>query len=155
MQQSDLDESLIKACIHGELNDIKELLDQGASIRAVDEHKEFSVMHWVAWQATDCFERLKLMVEHGADVDAKDCKGLSALHSAVWNRDIECVKYLLALGIDSGICDNNGKTAMDYANDTDDASTIELISMYHSASQENLRLNDLIKSFDNIKMVEF
>ena len=69
-------------------------------------------------------EFLKLLLESGADVDAKDKNGCTPLIDTVtWlTTSIECVKFLLAAGAAVNIRDRRGRTALDYAQDRADRS---------------------------------
>ena len=77
-------------------------------------------------------ELLDLLIENGADVDARvsgtltfsmriargmsDDEGISALHYAVESENAEMVRYLLANGARTDLEDWSGRTAMDVAN---------------------------------------
>ena len=63
---------------------------------------------------------LDMVVKYGADINAKDNNGRTALMYAVaFNPNPEVVKYLLAHGADAKITDLQGKTALDYASDNE------------------------------------
>lgn len=54
-------------------------------------------------------------INAGADVDAKDDDGMTALIFAARNSGAETVSTLIEAGANVHIKDNNGKTAYDYA----------------------------------------
>lgn len=75
------------------------------------------------------WEAMELFVEHGADVNAQVTgtltynmriarspsanEGMSALHAAAQRGDTDLVRYLLEHGIDTGLLDADGRTALD------------------------------------------
>ncbi|HVT13981.1 MAG TPA: ankyrin repeat domain-containing protein [Fimbriimonadaceae bacterium] len=62
-------------------------------------------------------EGVRLLVEAGADVNAKQQGGFTALMGAAQNGDAEMVRYLLASGADAKLLDNGNKSAADWAAD--------------------------------------
>ena len=54
------------------------------------------------------FEKVKVLVEDGADVDGRDDKGLTLLHLAALNGELEICKCLIANGADVGGINNDG-----------------------------------------------
>lgn len=57
--------------------------------------------------------RVELLLQQGADVDARDGDGRTALHRAVAAEDIELAACLLAYGADHALRDRNGRGALD------------------------------------------
>ena len=55
-------------------------------------------------------EIVEVLVQHGADIDARteDPRGVSALHEAVSNNQIDAVKYLIDYGVKVNIFDGTG-----------------------------------------------
>jgi ankyrin repeat protein/O-glycosyl hydrolase len=88
-------------------------------------------------------ERLRILVEAGAPLNATDEQGRTALHWAAWIGEtmqdedpagrpyfeyrVEGVRYLLSAGADSTLADHLGKTAADYARAEGYAETANLI----------------------------
>ena len=60
-------------------------------------------------------ERTKHLIKHGADVDAKDRYGMTALHWAADNGSVDIVKLLLKAGANVNVTNIYGKTALHYA----------------------------------------
>ena len=58
-------------------------------------------------------EQTKLLIDHGADVNAKDKYGRTALMFAADRGNIEQIKLLIDAGADVNAKDDNGKTALD------------------------------------------
>ena len=58
---------------------------------------------------------IKMLVDKGADVNAKADNGATALMLAAQNSKADVVEYLLAHGADAAAKDNKDQTALDYA----------------------------------------
>ena len=58
---------------------------------------------------------MKYLVENGADANAKDDNGRTALMDASYNGHLEIVKYLVENGADVNVKNDQGKTALDIA----------------------------------------
>ena len=60
---------------------------------------------------------MKFLVEvAGADVNARDHEGNSALHHAASRGDVEMLKYLVSKGADPLVVNREGQTTVDMAN---------------------------------------
>ena len=60
-------------------------------------------------------QSLKLLLEAGGDINAKDARGLTPLHEAArwgWN---DVVQFLVTRGADLNVKDNRGNTPVDSA----------------------------------------
>lgn len=61
---------------------------------------------------------VRVLLRHGADVNALDECGHTALMIAAQQGELECVRLLLEAGADRARKDMDGKTALDYARDS-------------------------------------
>lgn len=57
----------------------------------------------------------RLLLESGADIEAKNHVGQTPLHNALSSSRFKIVKLLLEYGADKNIPDNDGRTALDLA----------------------------------------
>lgn len=93
----------------GSILDLQE--EYGALLHAEEMPALVMAAHHGQWDQ----DILAQLLAAGADVDAVDAKGRSALIVAVANEDAISVQMLLEAGAHRGISDDSGKTAMDYA----------------------------------------
>ena len=86
------------------------LLENGADVNAVHPSLGWTPLHW----ATD-LEVIRLLGDHGADINAQDRKGRTALHIATYDSKRALAEGLLALGPDTTVQNKSGKTAFEVA----------------------------------------
>ena len=58
-------------------------------------------------------EVLRLLLNAGADIHAKDNEGKTALYHGIINLNFEAVEFLIQSGADVNAADNDGKTAIE------------------------------------------
>ena len=85
-------------------------------------------------------ELVEYAIKNGADVNAKDNYGRTALHWASRDDHLEIVKILLAHGADVNAKDNDGWTALHLAS-RDDHLEISKLLKDHSKSQEKSKVS--------------
>jgi len=56
---------------------------------------------------------VKQLIKQGADIEYKDPFGCTALLSAAWIGSTEVIEYLLSIGADITVRDNDGSSALD------------------------------------------
>jgi ankyrin repeat protein len=66
-------------------------------------------------QSTHCEQMIALFLKHGADINARDADGTTALHRATVHCDSPAVQLLLNQGADVKISDHYGRSAHHYA----------------------------------------
>lgn len=102
--------------MHGTPENISYLLSKGATIQLNDEG--ISPIH-VACQRSDP-QIAEMILGYGfdsydLDINMQSVDGQTALHIAVASGNIDTVKLLIDKGADRELVDNNGKNALDYA----------------------------------------
>ncbi|MDD5773688.1 MAG: ankyrin repeat domain-containing protein [bacterium] len=100
---------LISAAEKGDINTVKQLLDQGADINVKDRNG-ITALITAVWNSYT--EIVKLLLEKGADVNAKDDYGRTVLMKAVEDGNIEIIKLLMDKGADINKKDIDGNTAL-------------------------------------------
>ena len=86
------------------------MISKGANVK--DKYVETALM-WASKEGHK--EVVELLIEKGADVNARDNAGWTALMDASYNGHKEIVELLLEKGADFKIRNKNGKTALSIA----------------------------------------
>jgi hypothetical protein len=73
-----------------------------------------------------------LLLERGADVNARNESGWTALFNAASTRNVESVRFLIEAGANVGHVNKDGRTALDLAGDTDDEELVRLLQQARS-----------------------
>ena len=126
-----LDDELCNAAFFGHWKMTDFLLTQGASAKAKSDNTGETALHNALTKAGRpyFFYVVKLLVEHGADVNAQTIpgretgafmrdvrtKGETPLHRAAAYADIHTIKYLLTSGADPEVRDAHGDSPISWA----------------------------------------
>jgi ankyrin repeat protein len=103
------DEKLLKAAEEGKLQEVKDSLNDGARVDAVDEYGR-TPLYWAAEKGHK--EVVKMLIERGNKVDAADKNGMTPLHWAAQNGHKEIAGMLIAGGADVNAADEYGWTPL-------------------------------------------
>jgi uncharacterized protein len=104
------------AAFLGHPDAVRLLLDRSADPHAVSTSEQIGPvqpLHSAA--ATSQLECARLLVEHGADVNARQSGGYTPLHEAAGNGDLELARLLLDAGADRNARKDDGQTPADLA----------------------------------------
>jgi len=114
------------AAFFGHPATVRLLLTRGADVAQVARNPmQVQALHSAA--AGKSFETVRLLVEAGAPVNAKQHKGWAPLHEAVLSRDVEMTRYLLAHGADPKQQNDEGKSAIGLAAEAGEAAILKLL----------------------------
>jgi ankyrin repeat protein len=72
-------------------------------------------------------DAVRLLVEAGANPDARQSSGWTPLHAAAMNGDVATAELLLAAGADPAATNDEGRSVLDMAEERGDGATIERI----------------------------
>lgn len=99
-----IDERLRYAVAHGDLQEVKALLEQGAAVNATDDEGKTPLIlaFWVGGSSKD-IEIIKLLLAQGADINIKAEDGTTALYCAVQSGEDDFIELLLDAGADAAI----------------------------------------------------
>ena len=117
---------LHKAAASGSRQEVIELLDGGADVNApfAGQKMLFAPLHLAALQGHTNI--IALLLERGANIDARDSQGSSALHHAAGRGLVDAASVLLKHRASLAAEDANGKTALDVARSAGHANVAEL-----------------------------
>lgn len=101
------------AAAEGDLVAIKKHLGNDVDVNAFDPKFGVSPLSWAALSGQT--EAAKLLIEKGADVNAKNRDGTNPLHSAAFLGRIEIAKLLIDKGVDINARGNDGSLPMNSA----------------------------------------
>ena len=129
----DLDEELGNAAFFGHWKVCDFLLEHGADARAADRRTGETALHSALAKAGRPYYRyvVRLLVEHGADVNARTVpgretgafmrdvrtRGETPLHRAAAYADVETISYLLENGADREARDASGASPLTWASE--------------------------------------
>ncbi len=104
------------ACFFGQLESATWLVQRGSDVRAVSRNPlQNQPLHAAAASRDAAICAFLLSV--GADADARQKGGYTALHSAALHGNLELVEALLAAGASVEVADDSGKDAAQYASE--------------------------------------
>ena len=116
------DTPLQRAAEIGNTEIMKLLLSRGANVSARNIIGETPLI-----EAHRYKEAIEVLLDNGADIDAQDRKGWTALMHAIWDHNYESVQLILNRGANIGIKNIDNKTAMDIASETGDNKMVKLL----------------------------
>lgn len=120
LKQKDLDQGVVRAVDHEDLKLVRALLKAGASASAKDNKK--TVLMVAAQNGKP--EMIKALLDAGAEIDAVDDDGWTALMFA---DDVESVRMLLNTGADMSIKNKDGLTALGMAIKYEQEESVKLL----------------------------
>jgi len=105
--------------------------------------------YWTSNAPSARLDAVKYCLEHGANVNAKDAKGYTALQGAAFRGDNEMVKYLISAGADIHATAKDGDTVADFANGLFEHAiphpdTVALLESLGSVNSHNCRSNECV-----------
>jgi tetratricopeptide (TPR) repeat protein len=94
----------------------------------------------------------KTLLKCGADVHIKDINGATALHGAVYHRNVEVLKVLLEGGADPNMKDNFGNTPVSLSTQANSVSITALLSSFlkHNDTREDNNIKN--EDFNGLKI---
>ena len=121
---SQVSASVVGAITRGELPGVRDALSHGVSPNAIDDGGIPLIQMPITGRklavdegrpAAGHLHVLSLLIENGADLNASDPKGWTAVHTACFCNDREALALLLKAGADAGARDGQGWTGVHYA----------------------------------------
>jgi len=109
------DQPLFNAAVHGDAKRLHRLLSSGADVNGRDRNG-WTALHWASsWYAQWGDDKnqascLRILIAHGANVNAKGNFGKTPLELGSWS--VDCVRILLKSGADANAADVQGETPL-------------------------------------------
>ncbi|MCC7401280.1 MAG: ankyrin repeat domain-containing protein [Chitinophagaceae bacterium] len=117
------------ASFFGHLSLVKLLLNKGANPN-IASNNQFKVAPIHSACATSNLNIAELLIKHGADINAKQMKGVTPLHSTAHNGQTKLSKLLIDNGADINAKMDDGQTPLFMANEKGFQETADLIIKY-------------------------
>jgi ankyrin repeat protein len=130
---------LFWAVASGQVKSAEFLIKHGADVNATNVFGSTPLL--TAARETDVPELMKLLIETGADVNARDSEGENALHKLAWfgypQRNIETAQRLLDAGADITAKNKEGKTPLDILLDNSLRNN-DLVNLYRKYTDKKI-----------------
>lgn len=95
--------------------DLKRLLKAGANLNYTNNNERSTALHWLAQTYATPSSIIELLIDGGADINAKTDVGGTPLHWAANMGKLNACRILLNSGADTSIVNIDGDTAWDLA----------------------------------------
>lgn len=118
-----MDHRIFSVCEEGDLDSLKEILETEPGAVNARDRKQFTPLHAVA--STDLLEVAVLLLDKGADINAKNDFGVTPLHIANYP---EMTELLIQRGASLNAIDKEGNTPLiSLAGDQDGYDSMEVL----------------------------
>jgi ankyrin repeat protein len=104
---------------------IRELLATNSTLVNLPGKDEMTPLHTAARNGS--FAAVAALLEHGAEVNAKDTHGCTPLHSAIYGHHTAVARFLLDRGADANAARSEGATPLYYAAKAGDTNLVSLL----------------------------
>src|SRR5689334_3911787 len=115
------------AVFFGHVETVKALIEAGADVN-LPSRESMKVTPLASASAARQLEIAGLLIEHGANVNARATNDLTPLHESAATGKIEFTKLLLEHGADVNAKTTDGKTPLDYAREHNQQEMIGLLN---------------------------
>lgn len=107
------EELLLAAVAAGREDEVEHLLEEGVDLEQCESEDGSSALHLAARAGKAAIVRL--LLRHGADIDAFDAYMREPIHDAAYGGDVETLRVLVEAGASVTICDEENLTPAHYA----------------------------------------
>ena len=113
------------------------LISKGADVNAKEAKNQITPLHWAAWRGRK--EIAELLIAKGADVNVKNKDGGTPLHNAAWKGHVEIAKLLIVKNADVNAKDVEGQTPLDWAEEEKHKEIADLLRKHGGKTAEELK----------------
>jgi uncharacterized protein len=106
-------DSIQDAAWRGDLKAVQGFIAQGVAVDDRNSHDGSTPL--LAAAAKDSVEVARFLIDHGADVNARNLEGVTPLHQAAYGGSENVAKLLIAKGADVNAIDLKGRTPLHLA----------------------------------------
>ena len=127
---ADISPALQYAASSGKLEIIEFLLKCNADVSDINDERCTPLHHAVrnnSWEVSDRLKAMKILLENGANVNAKDSELDTPLFSAIYIGNIEIIKLLLEYDVNIDAFDIYGDSALHLAVENRHAEIVEIL----------------------------
>lgn len=114
------------AVFFGHAETVKALLDAGVEVNAASR-ESMKVTPLASAAAARQTEIARILIAHGANVNAKAASGHIPLHEASANGNVELVRLMIESGADINAKTDDGRTPLDFATEYNRPEVIEIL----------------------------
>ncbi len=108
------DSPMIMAAYEGHDEILKELLEAGADVSALDPGMKATALHAAAYAGRTGAARL--LIAHKIEINRQGpYNGYTALHDAIWQGHLDTARVIIEAGADLTIKSNGGQTPIEFA----------------------------------------
>lgn len=120
------DAPMIMAAYLGHTAILRDLLEAGANVGALDPGMKATALHAAAYAGHA--PAAQLLVQYGVEIDRQGpVNGYTALHDAIWQNNIDVAEVLLDAGASLTLKSHEGETPLDFARSKHRHRIVELI----------------------------
>ncbi len=128
------------ATIDEDITAIKELLDRGANINAIDTKNNYTALMYAI--ENEKYRSVNYLIQKGANLNAQNNQGHTALHIATTMKNYDFISALLKMNANVEIADHDGNRPAFYYHNISDKLAIAFIDQYMDPT---LGLLDFVK----------
>lgn len=143
---SDLNALLLEAVMNSDFKRAKELLEMGADATARYASHQSSMLYVAVFR--DHADMSKLLLDHGAEVNACNANGYTPLHWAARRSCSLVVRLLLERGADMNILNEDGETPLDIAQTNGHEGILAEFKNF-SANKEKIQKIEMTENIDS------